>query len=186
MSISRIIIFIFALLAGSFSGCQPAASKVPLESERMTIMTPNQIDVKLEIAADENKATATLTYTNTSSTDAYLDKINGCVNGSIKNHVFRISSEGKEIEYIGILAKRKDPGPDDFVKLPPKGVLMARVNLNEAYEFFSGAHEYKAHYFALHSFPDRPGYSKLKSNEVVFSLTAKTRQDSGASAAANP
>ena len=134
-------------------------------------MSSNPVAVKLVVATSSATIAATLTYTNTSSENAFIEKINGCLDGHIDNNVFELTADNRRIDYTGILVKRRAPGPDDFVKLPPGEKLITTVRLEETYEFLPGSHTYRVVYSALHSYPEHPGFIELKSNEEKFSFT---------------
>jgi hypothetical protein len=134
-------------------------------------MVAGIVKVSLGIEASERAVFATLIFSNESSTEtAYIERFNGCLDGSVENDVFRITRNGKEVEYVGPLEKRRAPGAEDFAKLPPGERLTRKARLDEAYAFPPGAFEYKALYSALHPYPDRPGFVELTSDEVVFTL----------------
>lgn len=156
------------LLLVCFFGCRNISSKegeIMLENKTVNL---SQIEVKLDISIAEKDVKAVLIFTNTSSTDAYVERINGCLDGNIKNNVFKITADNQKIDYIGILAKRRPPEPNDFVKLQPNEQINTQVKLNEAYEFLPGTHKYQVFYTAYHSFPDRDDIVKLESNKVDF------------------
>lgn len=134
-------------------------------------MSSSPVAVRLEVSPAGGVVNATLTFKNTSDVVAYVEKINGCLEGGIENDVFHIETGGQEVDYTGTLAKRRPPGPDDFVKLPPKQEIATSVRLTDAYDFLAGTHRYKAYYSALHAYPDRPGFTELKSDEVTFTFT---------------
>jgi hypothetical protein len=131
----------------------------------------NAVDVKLSVAVEAQSVTATLTFTNQSSADVHIEKINGCLDGSIQNDVFKITADGERVLYTGALAKRFPPGPEDFVKVAPGKKLTTTVRLDQAYGLIPGSHRYRAAYSALHPFPDRPGFLSLESNSVSFTVT---------------
>lgn len=173
MSSKRKIV-LSALLMAALPGCgQPTshvASRADGRAQEAKAMSAGQVDVRLEVTVIDGKAHATLTYTNTSTADVYLEKGNACLNGKIENDVFRLKTDEHEVEYIGRLEKR-ELGPNDFVKLAPQAKLTAQVTLNDAYDFLAGTHRYQGHYEALHPYPNRPGFFSLKSNEASFVLT---------------
>jgi hypothetical protein len=130
--------------------------------------------VSLELAIDTSKGIvcATLTFTNASDEDVFLEKVNGCINGTIRNNVFRVISEVEKVPYIGLYAKRNAPGPDGFFCLAAGASYSATVKLSEVYGFFPGWHSYRVRYVAAHPRIDRPGeHWELSSSECRFSFT---------------
>ena len=134
-------------------------------------MNKESIDVNLTVEVSPSGLFATLVYTNNSPKKVYIEKINGCLDGVIENNVFLITNEGEKIKYVGILAKRKPPGPDDFAVIEYNDKLTTRVRLDECYNFLPGLHDYVAIYSAFHTYRDRPGFYELKSNQKIFSFS---------------
>jgi hypothetical protein len=132
----------------------------------------SEISVQLKVDSKPDGAFADLVFVNNSaSKEAFLYKYNTCIVGRIRNNVFKIQSEGKPIQYIGKLAKRPDPRPEDFAKLDPQSSLRCVVRLDEAYDFAPGSHAYEIEYFALHPYLGKPGYVKLRSNRVQINYS---------------
>ncbi len=131
-------------------------------------MTTSTVEVKLKIDINEDNVLASLSFVNKSDDVAYINKINGCLDGEIKNNVFTIETEGCPIKYTGVFTKRMRPGPDDVVALQIGEIINVKVKLNKAYAFLPGEHHYRAYYSAFHQFPDRPGFIDLESNVVTF------------------
>ena len=132
------------------------------------VMPP--VSLQLTINTSKGIVTATLIYCNPSSEDVFIEKVNGCINGTIRNNVFRILSEVDKVPYLGLYAKRKDPGPDGFYRLAPGASYSVTVPLSDAYGFFPGWHAYRVRYVASHPRIDRPGELwELASTECRFS-----------------
>ncbi len=136
----------------------------------MTNTQTQAVTVNLRIDIVGNRVQATLDFINRSSGTAFLEKINACVSRKIRNNVFEIRSQGTRIPYIGILAKRNPPGPEDFIGIAPGKEFVTAVFLDEAYDFLPGSHVYTARYSALHDYPDKDDYFELQSDEVTFTL----------------
>lgn len=111
-----------------------------------------KVNVTLMVNVDKQQATAVIKFTNKTQHDVYLDKINACISGEIENDVFQISTNGKEIRYIGMLQKRHVK-PEDFIKLKPGAEIETKVKLEKTYQFLAGKNEYKIRYYAYHSHP---------------------------------
>ncbi len=52
----------------------------------------------------------------------------------IAGEIFRVTRDGQELPYQGILAKRGDPLLEDYVALEPGGALSEVVDLREGYD----------------------------------------------------
>ncbi len=52
----------------------------------------------------------------------------------ILGEVFRVTRDGSDVPYRGILAKRGLPGPDEYVPIEPGRAVSARVDLAEGYD----------------------------------------------------
>ena len=131
----------------------------------------SSVSVQLAVVAGEGNVTATLTFMNSSAEDVFLEKVNACINGTIRNNVFQVVSDIDRVPYIGIFAKRAMPGPDGFFRLAAGACHKVRVHLNDAYGFFPGWHAYRIHYVAKHPYIHRPDETwELKSDECAFSF----------------
>ncbi len=165
---------VFTVLA-VFGGCSyksssQRAGERPKSESTMTITQTQAVTVELRVDIIGNRVQATLDFTNRSSGTAFLEKINALVSRKIGNDVFEIKSQGTRISYIGALAKRNPPGPNDFIGIAPGKKFTTAVFLDEAYEFLPGRHVYSARYSALHDYPDKDDYFELQSAEVAFTL----------------
>ena len=133
-------------------------------------MAEQQVQVNLVVQVQGRSVTATLTFRNASGQDAFIERVNACDGGRIRNDLFEITKDDQRVPYIGRLAKRAAPGPEDFIKLAPGQSLSNTVQLESVYAFPPGAGTYKIRYSAYNPFPDRDGFFELVSNEVVFTL----------------
>jgi hypothetical protein len=136
-----------------------------------TKMDNRNVDVNLVVTVAAAEVRATLTFVNDSTKDVYLDPSMACVDGRIRNKVFRITSHDQAVPYLLPLAKRRAPDPKDLVRLAPGGRLNAEVRLDTAYGFFPGKHDYEAVYDAFHDQPGSDDLYELTSNEARFSVT---------------
>jgi hypothetical protein len=147
---------------GAEPGCKSEVKAMNAASETVT--------VGLQIDTAGKRVKATLNFVNDTAHSVFLDKINACVAGKIANNVFELKTDSGPISYSGILAKRRRPGPEDFVKVEAGKHLTTTVYLEEAYKFLPGTHRYKVRYSALHNYPDKADYFELTSNEVSFTF----------------
>ena len=121
------------------------------QSDKIVVQTP-PATVKLTVFVEGKNVRARLDFTNLSSQIVYLDKVNACANGKIGANVFRIQAEdGRIVEFKGKQAKRpRNPGPDQLLPLVNGSSLSEEVNLNSAYRFPKGAHDFSISYSAEH------------------------------------
>ena len=125
------------------------------------------VETNLTVNVTKNEVQATLTFANLGPEDAYIDKIQACLNGKTENDVFEITSDNQRISYNGIMTKR-GYSKDNIIELGAGKSLTATVKLGEVYNFLSGNHTYKAKYSAYHQLP--PFILPLESNDVTFSF----------------
>jgi len=120
--------------------------------------------VRLEISVRQNQALARLEFKNPTPSDVFIEKYNACIDGEIENNVFQIQWDDHVVDYTGLLAKRRRPLPEDYIKIAPGGTLASVVDLAKAYGFPAGFRTYQATYSAVISYPDRDGIWSLTSN----------------------
>jgi hypothetical protein len=114
-------------------------------------MPSKYVEVKLGIIVSEISVIATLGYTNISDQDIYLEKVNACLSGLVENDVFKITSGGKQISYIGPFSKLSPPGPNDVIKLLRGEKLSTSIDLCKAYDIHKSGEDYSVTYSAYHS-----------------------------------
>lgn len=135
-------------------------------------MAEQRVQVNLEVQAQGRNVTAKLTFRNAGGQDAFIERVNACDGGRIRNDLFEITRDDQRVPYIGRLAKRAAPGPEDFIKVAPGHSLSNTVQLDSVYQFPPGPGTYTVRYSALNPYPDRDGFFELVSNEAVFTLKA--------------
>lgn len=74
--------------------------------------------------------------TNESTQDLRFLKWNTPLEG-IRGRIFRVERDGETVLYEGVLVRRGDPLPDDYVVIPAGGSVEAEVDLAGAYDFSS-------------------------------------------------
>lgn len=135
--------------------------------------TAKSVKVHLDIIVEEGKANATLTFTNVSSKEAYLNRVNGCLENIVQNNVFVIRTGDQKVSYLLPLVKRRDKGEHDAVKIVPGQTITTHLNLSAAYAFLPGRHSYTATYEGMHYDPHHDILLDLASNQVSFVLDTK-------------
>lgn len=59
----------------------------------------------------------------------------------LQNDIFSVRTSGHEVEYRGVMKKRAEPGPEDYVHVAPGASVEAVVDLSEGYAFAAGDYE---------------------------------------------
>ena len=96
-------------------------------------------DVSVTIAPMRDKFARTdevlvrVTLLNTSATPQYVLKWHTPVDG-VKAPLFEVQREGQPVRYLGIEAKRRAPGPEDYLRLEPGASVSSTVELSALYE----------------------------------------------------
>ena len=140
------------------------------QSEATSTLTPPLMTVpatvSLALTPERKDVRATLSFTNVSSHDVYLDKVSACADGKIGDDLFHILADGQPVPFSGKKTKRRsDPGPRQFIKLVPGENVIERATLNRSYRFPSGTHTYSVTYTGSHLYPARLQSLTLSSNE---------------------
>ena len=127
--------------------------------------------VTLSVDVSSHRVLVYLAFENHSADqDFYLEK-SKVPEAPLRSDLFRIESEGKPVAYLGPMAKRRAPGPEDFVKLAPREELKKGADITDLYGFLPGSHDYTIQYCAFHSDPHDPSrIVELKSEPVSFTF----------------
>lgn len=126
------------------------------------------IDVHLSVEVKDQAMLAHLVFTNNTSEQLYLDKINTCLDGKFRNNVFEITEEkGEKVRYAGLMMKRKIR-PEDFILLEKDEKIKVTVNLNEGYKLKIGK-KYIVQYCAFNpGLLDESPLMEMESNKVTI------------------
>ena len=122
--------------------------------------------VSLAVNATAQGVLATVTFVNNSSASAALYKWNACFDNRIHNDVFEIMHASGSVSYTGRMVKRGEPKADDFLIVDPGKSVAFTVDLNAAYGFPAGRHQYKIRYSALNPYLGRPGFDADRKSVV--------------------
>ena len=108
-----------------------------------------------------------LKLTNTSATQAYVDRTNLPQDGKLENDVFKVGNGEDEAEYLGQLYKRAPPDEDDFDVIGPGESKSYVIDLFSYYELKLRP-RHRIWYEAYHGRPNDPKVLyRIVSNEVV-------------------
>jgi hypothetical protein len=118
---------------------------------------PTAIKVTMRNIPPDKKSTdfsvmVELTFENTSAQVVELDKMSIAYGGDVTNDFFDVMVAGKELEYLGMMAKRGHPGPGGFVKVKPKEKLIVTADIGTLYQFPQGEYEIEAKYKTYNHF----------------------------------
>jgi hypothetical protein len=113
-----------------------------------------------------------MTIRNQSAQPIYLNKIDIGQSNRLLNNLFVIKQQ-QEVNYTGVLVKRRAPTADDFVLLKPGESVQSTIRLDESYAFLPGKHRYSIQYRHYHGSPnDQTLLQEVKSGIYTFSYTA--------------
>lgn len=94
--------------------------------------------------------------------------------GAIDAPLFEVLRDGQPVRYLGIEAKRRAPGPDDYLRLDPGATLSSTVELSALYEMsVTGSYQLRyrtgaaALYYAAGGAGFKPLAGALASSQVV-------------------
>lgn len=82
------------------------------------------------------------------------------------NAFFQVTANAAKIQYTGIMAKRGEPAPEDFVTLKPKQELKGAFDISTAYRWLQNVTEYTIVYESFNHFS--PDEISLKSEIAKF------------------
>ena len=131
------------------AGAESGQFRLPEKSVVDTVKARCQeLGLELIVVADELEAilalpesvapgepvTLTFTLVNHANYPLYLLTWYTPLEG-IAGEIFQVERNGQPLPYRGILAMRGDPGPKNYVLLPPGGSARAAVDLAQAYDF---------------------------------------------------
>jgi hypothetical protein len=109
------------------------------------------VEVHLRLEVDQGQLTAGLTFYNRSSIPVFVERAKTLPGRSLEYNLFRIREGEQTIRFVGEMAKRPPPSPDDFVGIPPRGVMESRVRIDRWYRFLKESREYEICYQAVNS-----------------------------------
>jgi hypothetical protein len=134
-------------------------------------MESSRVFAQLSVRVEGRQVLAKLEFVNRSNEDLFIEKFNACFNGEIENNVFRITTDGRTLNYVGILAKRRRPIGEDYLRIEPGQSYTTQTDLVKAYAFLQGSRLYEGLYSAMISYPRRDGCWSLESNKSTFRYT---------------
>ncbi|MDQ1922542.1 hypothetical protein [Massilia pseudoviolaceinigra] len=102
------------------------------------------VSEKVAVASRGGKVLVTLTVSNKTAQPIYLWKVT-YQSKQLFGPEFDISVAGSAapVNYIGPMVKRAPPGPDDYIKVEPNGVLRNTIDITGAYDFLPGKRRYR-------------------------------------------
>jgi hypothetical protein len=101
-------------------------------------MKTKLLHVELSVELKNHEVIAHLLFPNNETNNLALDKYSICFDGQIRNKVFTIiSGSGKEVNYTGMMIKRKMK-PEDYITIKSGENIQTIVTLNEAYNLVKG------------------------------------------------
>lgn len=82
------------------------------------------------------------------------------------NAFFQVTANAAKIQYTGMMAKRGEPKPEDFVTLKPKQELKGSFDISSAYRWLQNVTEYTIVYESFNHFS--PDEISLRSEVAKF------------------
>lgn len=126
------------------------------------------VSVQLNVSVKGRHVLAALEFRNMTQLNFSIEKFNACTDGQIENNVFEIRTNGRLLEYTGLLAKRRRALLEDYIVIPAGRTFRTKADLTAAYDFPHEMRTYEALYSATLSYPDRDGLWTLNSNSQRF------------------
>lgn len=132
-----------------------------------------QLDIHLRIRESQNKLYCTTLFNNTGDEPIFLNKTDICYEQEeLTRELYKISADGREIPYIGVLVKRGKATADDFLLLSPGERITTIARLDDVYGFLAGRHTYSIQYSVYHSSPEKtPQLNEFESPITYFDFT---------------
>ena len=101
----------------------------------------------------------------------YLEKSKVVASPPNRTKLFRITCDGKEIPYIGPLAKRKPPTQHDFFTVAPGAEVKGSADITGLYAFLPGTHTYTIQYKTFQGDPGSgSSLNEIDSGPATFVL----------------
>ncbi len=132
-----------------------------------------QLDIHLRISESQNELHCTMLFNNTGDEPIFLNKTDICFEQQdLTSALYKISADGREIPYAGVMLKRGKPTADDFLVLSPGERVTTVARLDDVYGFLTGRHTYSIQYSAYHSSPEKaPQLNEFESPIMYFDYT---------------
>ena len=130
--------------------------------------------IQLTVRQKATELWATMRLSNQSTRPIYLNKIDIGMTPRLQNKIFVIKRGKQEVDYIGVLVKRRSPTVTDFVLLNPGESMQTLLRLDNSYAFKLGKHHYSIQYRQYHGSPEEPSFlQELTSGAYPFDFTLK-------------
>lgn len=121
------------------------------------------------LASGKTQVVGQLVFTNQSQKEVRIaDFLVGKSGGEPSNEFFKVFANGKEVAYLGEMAKRAPPDAKDFVVLKPGQKFNGRFDLTKSYAWVNGMAQYSFTYETTNHFSKFP--EKLQSNEYKIQM----------------
>lgn len=124
--------FTVGILGSDPGGYSPGQEEEPLEDQTASGLSavlsgPAQVEACQAVPVE-------FTLTNQGEADIYLLTWYTPLEG-IAGRIFRVTYQGRELDYLGILAMRGDPTPDQYIFLEAGDSTSTEVDLSPAFDF---------------------------------------------------
>lgn len=110
--------------------------------------TIEPLEIYLKVGTTGKGVSVNLQVRNRADTPVLIEKINPDGSQSLP-HEFFVTSDGKEIGYIGPMIKRSPYARDDFRWLQPGEKVERNLSIENLFKFLPGTHKYNIAYTYL-------------------------------------
>ena len=122
--------------------------------------------------------TCKVTVRNAQDSDYYLLKRNTPLD-EISSNIFSVTEDGKDVEYDGLLYQRKHPTLEEYILVPAKSSISAKVDLSRSYSISNPGAMYSINLETVFSYyeqhPSNVSFQHVTSNQKTFSLGSENR-----------
>lgn len=147
-----------------------AEDAAPLSANRRNFIMENSLHSMLEIKKTDIAVETTVRLENTGKHSIYFWSVNAPKDGKASKTLFEITCNNQKLKYIGMMAKRGAPTPEEFIEIKPGEVYSFSIDLKKSYRFPDARGHCAIRYSVLNPLMDGVGFFKIESNTVVVNI----------------
>lgn len=133
-----------AIAAGFYAACSQGGIKI----KEPAMKTVEPLEVYLKVGTTGKAVPVNLQILNPGNVPVLIEKI-PLDSSQPLPHEFFVTSDGKEVEYIGPMIKRSPYARGDFRWLQPGEKVERNLSIEKLFNFLPGTHKYKIVYIYL-------------------------------------
>ncbi len=165
-----------SLLLAASSGCQakPTGHAPPTGANSAAVQKGSVVNLQISVTVDTNDGhvLAQVAWKNLSETETCLSEPWQLFRANLmEGSLLQISSEGRKVEFLGAMVKRKATPEKDLVRLGPGQSLQAQQDITNEYQFAAGTHTYSVEYAAFLAVSPPRKDVIVRSSTSTFTLT---------------